>query len=104
VVAIEKLTDYALNLTHPVGEHKARVFRAVLGITQEHAEWLRNTLHDVAKNSENAVLRQRKSFGDQYEIVFSLQGPNGNVSEVTSGWQIDTGTDFPRLTTCYIRL
>ena len=104
VVAIEKLTEYALNPDHPTGGPKARVFRAVLGITIEHAELLQDALLEAARSSENAFFRQRRNFGDQYEIVFVMEGPNGNHSEVTSGWQIDTDSDYPRLTSCYIRV
>ena len=32
VVEIAKLRDYCLSVAHPEGRHKARVFRAVLGI------------------------------------------------------------------------
>jgi hypothetical protein len=31
IVEIEKLWDYCLNLDHPRGRHKARVFLSVLG-------------------------------------------------------------------------
>ena len=37
VVEIGKLRDYSLNQEHEVGKHKARVFKAALGITiDEH--------------------------------------------------------------------
>jgi hypothetical protein len=42
VVEIEKLRDYSLNPNHPVGKHKARAFKAALGITLEDAAWLRD--------------------------------------------------------------
>lgn len=38
VIPLEKIRDYALNPDHPVGEHKARVFEAELGIQRVHAE------------------------------------------------------------------
>jgi hypothetical protein len=34
---IEKLENYCLDLTHPHGRHKARVFRSVLGIDRADA-------------------------------------------------------------------
>lgn len=42
VVQTEKLIDYSLNPDHPVGRHKARVFKAALRITAKNAEWLRD--------------------------------------------------------------
>jgi hypothetical protein len=32
-----KLTDYCLSATHPVGRHKAAVFRSALGLTAPDA-------------------------------------------------------------------
>lgn len=43
VVEIEKLRDYCLSPTHLRGRHKAKVFLARLGLTAEHAEWLRES-------------------------------------------------------------
>ena len=103
VVAIEKLTQYCLNPEHPHGGSKARVFRALLGLTIEHAETLRTALLEAAKMSE-AIPKLEDKSGKRYEVVFTMQGPNGNHAEVTSGWIIDKREDFPRLTTCYIRL
>ena len=37
---IRKLTDYVLDSDHSLGRHKARVFKAALGITSVDAAWL----------------------------------------------------------------
>lgn len=36
----EKLAGYVLNSEHPVGKHKATVFKAVLGMTEKDADEL----------------------------------------------------------------
>jgi hypothetical protein len=41
VVDVMKLRDYCLSPGHPEGRHKARVFRATLGMEQEDVEELR---------------------------------------------------------------
>jgi len=41
IVELEKLVDYCLNLDHPRGKHKARVFRATCGLAAEYAERMR---------------------------------------------------------------
>jgi hypothetical protein len=41
VVDIAKLRDYCLSEAHPRGRHKARSFRARLGLTGADADWLR---------------------------------------------------------------
>lgn len=40
VIDLRKLSGYSLNPNHPEGGHKARVFAAALGFTQEHSEQL----------------------------------------------------------------
>ena len=102
-VDMRKLTGYCLNAEHPHGGPKARVFRAFIGLTSEHAELLRSRLLEAAR-SETAEPKIIDEHGERYEIKFFMQGPNGNTAEVTSGWIIDTGQDFPRLTSCYIRI
>ena len=52
VVESEKLWDYCLNLAHPRGRHKARVFLSSCGMSAEHAHVLRDALLDAALNSE----------------------------------------------------
>ena len=39
-IPMEKITGYCLNPNHSKGKHKARVFRAILGITIENADQL----------------------------------------------------------------
>ena len=43
-VDMAKLRDYALDLIHSKGKHKARVFASALGLTRNDAEWLRDEL------------------------------------------------------------
>lgn len=38
-------------------------------------------------------------YGIRYEIVAPLAGPNGRMATFRSIWQMDTGTDYPRLIT-----
>ncbi len=52
VVDIVKLRDYCLNSGHPEGRHKARVFRATLGMKREDAEELRAALLAAARDQD----------------------------------------------------
>jgi hypothetical protein len=47
---------------------------------------------DVVGSSEN-------DYGVCYEVVAPLTGPAGRTITFRSVWQIDTGSDFPRLIT-----
>ncbi len=50
VVSLSKLQDYRLNLQHPVGRHKARVFAAALGWTQDDVQLVRSLLLEAAQH------------------------------------------------------
>ncbi|HWF43100.1 MAG TPA: hypothetical protein VG537_00510 [Candidatus Kapabacteria bacterium] len=99
-VDIRKLTDYLLDPTHPRGRHKARMFRAALGIGRDEAEWLHERLL-VAARSEEAQLVDSDEFGDRYILNFMLVGLDRNVT-IRSSWIILYEETFPRFVGCYI--
>src|SRR5438132_2077952 len=93
VVEIEKLRDYSLNPNHPVGKHKARVFRAALGITLSEAESLRERAFEAAL-SDDAKAQSPSVFGDKY-VIDSVLEFGGFSAVVRFCWIIEFGTDFP---------
>jgi len=101
VVEIEKLRDYSLNPNHPVGQHKARVFRAALGITLKDAEWLRELAHEIAVH-DDAKRGTASVFGDKY-VIDSVVEYEGKFAVVRFCWIVELGTEFPRLTSCYVK-
>lgn len=101
VVEIEKLRDYSLNPNHPVGKHKARVFRAALGLTLEDAEWLRDQAVAIV-SSQNAQPGAPSVFGEKY-VIDSIVEFQGMSAIVRFTWIIEFGTDYPRLTSCYVK-
>ena len=70
-VDIAKLRDYSLNPEHESGGHKARVFRAALGLTIDDAEWLRAQVLRLARESD-AVEVEPSTFGKKYVIDAEL--------------------------------
>lgn len=101
IVEIEKLRDYSLNPNHPVGKHKARVFRAALGITQKDAEWLRERALQIILRSD-AIPSAGSVFGQKY-VIDSVLEYEGMSAIVRFSWIIEFGTDVPRLTSCYVK-
>ena len=101
VVDLEKLTVYCLNPEHPRGKHKARVFRAALGIGAEHADQLRAALLEAAATGD-ARPSTVDQFGARYVVDFEMQGPSG-TGIVTSTWIIRRGESTPRLTSCFVK-
>jgi hypothetical protein len=67
VVDLEKLRNYRLNPEHRRGCHKARVFKASLGITLEHAEDLRKALLAAALNHD-AMPFENDEYGRRYMV------------------------------------
>ncbi len=80
VVDIKKLREYSLNPEHEAGGHKARVFRAALALTVEHAEWLRSEVLRIAREGD-ARRGEPSPFGETYVIdaQLSFQGRNAVV-------------------------
>ena len=70
VVDVRKLRDYCLNVDHPRGQHKARVFKSALGWTADEAE-------DVRRKLLEAVLQADASFlgADDYGQRYALDFP-----------------------------
>lgn len=100
IVDINKLRDYCLNPNHAVGKHKARIFAATLGLNANDAGELSLALLFAAKKFEAQTGRADK-FGQRYTVDFQLERGGGKAT-VRSGWIIETNTDFPRLTTCFV--
>jgi hypothetical protein len=100
IVDIEKLRNYCLSPEHPRGRNKARVFKAVLGLTDKNAEELRNALLSAARTNE-VVPAEADEYGQRYVLDFVIKGTAG-WGQIRSSWIIRKGEDFPRLTTCYV--
>lgn len=97
-----KLAGYCLNMDHARGRHKARVFQAALGIAAADPTLLVKALREAALSTD-ATFRKSNGYGNEYEIEFPMDGPNGRFV-VTSAWFIDRESDLPRLTNCYVNL
>ena len=101
LVDLAKLKDYSLNPEHESGGHKARVFRAALGLTLDDAEWLRAEVLKIATEGD-AVVGELSRFGQKYVIDAELTR-NERAAIVRTAWIIENGTDFPRLVSCYVK-
>ena len=100
VVEIAKLRDYYLNTLHPTGKNKARIFASVLGLTADHADYLREKLL-AAASTKNVDTGNQDEYGQRYTLDFECSGSKGTAI-IRSGWIIRTVENFPRLTTCYV--
>ena len=97
-----KLRDYSLNINHPgAGRNKAIAFEKALGYNQDHAEELRRNILDNLPYF-NAASKGRNKYGERYEVIMELTGPNGKTARVGTGWLIKGDKAFPFLTSAYV--
>ena len=99
IIDIRKLRDYCLNPLHDEGQHKARLFATILGMTADDAEDLRDLLLEAVTTHE-AHLRRRNTYRQCYTVDCHVVW-QGKQAMIRSGWIIEHHTDVPRLTTCY---
>lgn len=97
VIAPEKLVTYILNIEHRRGGTKARLL-AQFGYNATEPERLELDIRRYHLDVDVAIARQTE-YGIRYEISAPLQTPIRRSLKVRTIWQIDQGTDFPRLIT-----
>ena len=100
VVDSRKIADYCLSPDHDDGRHKARLFRALVGLNQENADLLVDALREAAASGDAAAGKVDR-YGCRYVIDFECTGPDGTAM-IRSAWIVRTGEDIPRLVTCHI--
>ncbi len=101
VIADSKLSGYALNMEHPVGKNKAIVFEKVLGYNINNKDILIERVR-IGLAKYRAKARKPTQYGRPFEVVMLVEGVNGRFAPVKTAWQIDAGTDFPRLVSIYV--
>ena len=99
IVEDGKLAGYLLNLAHPDGGSKARFFLAH-GFNTDRPDDLRAALLTHGRGQPVASV-QSLSYGTRYAVVGPLALPDGVTRALRTVWQVDNGTDFPRLITAY---
>ena len=98
VIPRGKLEDYALNPAHKDGQHKARLFKSILGF--ERGDWrkLEKAIVNGLPYAE-AVLSREDKWGKFYLVSLMLVGVNGNTAIVQTVWKVAVGTDYPTFVT-----
>ncbi len=99
VIDSDKITRYLLDVDHPDGGSKARLLVS-LGYRTANWHQLDSDLR-AAHLSEDFVATTNTPWGTRYEIVGPITGPAGDTIMFRSIWQIDLGTNVPRLITMY---
>jgi len=95
----DKLVNYLLNKNHKRGRTKALLL-AKFGYQADSWQQLDSDIREYHLNAEADVVRQTM-YGIRYEIRAPMQAPDGRTLIIKTVWQIDEGTDFPRLITLF---
>lgn len=100
-VAPEKVRDYLLSPSHPVGRFKANLF-AGLGFTQDQWQELERQIRAHAQSGDVA-LGSASEYGQKYVVRGTLRGPTGRTTRIVSVWIVGRGETVPRFVTAYPR-
>ena len=98
----KKLTGYALNLEHPLGRNKAKVFKSVLGYEEAEANHLILQIQEKLHTCK-AIPGKIDEYGKRYMVDIPITGMNGNTAIVRTGWILKLGIDIPELVTIYVK-
>ncbi|VWX61949.1 hypothetical protein VARIO8X_50576 [Burkholderiales bacterium 8X] len=101
IIDPRKLTQYSLNAAHPVGRHKALVFKNVLGFTEANADDLLKQLHHGIMNNR-AFEGKVDQYGTRFTVDIAVSGPNG-TAVVRTGWIYKPESTTPELTTLFVK-
>jgi hypothetical protein len=98
-IAAEKVTEYLLNPSHPVGGSKARWFIA-LGYDPDHPGGLADDLLDLVRRTDSFTTEE-SPFGVKYNVSGRMVTPSGRRVNVMTVWIFERGDSAPRLVTAY---
>ncbi|MCL5291290.1 MAG: hypothetical protein M1548_02005 [Actinobacteria bacterium] len=96
-----KIVGYALDKEHKRGGDHAIAFEKALGYNKDNYQGL---IESVKRNLSDypAKFKGSNEYGDRYEVLMRLEGPNGKKANVLASWIIKKEEDTPRLTSLYV--
>jgi hypothetical protein len=97
IVEPSKLIDYLLNSEHKRGGAKAKLLLQ-FGYSLENWQQLESDIRKFHLVADVNVVKET-AYGMRYEVSVNMLTPIDRQLFVKTVWQIDTGTNFPRLIT-----
>jgi hypothetical protein len=98
VISSEKLRDYLLSRSHPIGRFKS-VFFNKLGFSADNCEVTEEAIRSVLEG--DAQEKDVTEYGNKYEIRGVITGPSGLSVKIVTVWIILKGENHPRFITAY---
>jgi len=95
----EKVVDYLLSESHPVGRHKAVLFRS-WGFSADNWQELADSLQRHA--ADNDITKEEPSpFGMRFVVEGIMEVPDGRLPLVRAIWFLRHEETMPRFVTAY---
>ena len=95
----EKLTEYILSETHPVGSSKAKFFRG-LGFDETNVGQLAKSILVLSKTNEVKNIR-KFVYGINYTVEGKIKTPTGKTVAIITVWFAETKNSRPSFVTAY---
>lgn len=99
IIPPEKLRDYILSFTHPVGKFKAAFFQN-LGYNSDNWQQLEADIRSIIKGND-ATAGEKTEYGLKYEVRGIITGKNLQAAEIVTAWILLNGEYNPRFITAY---
>lgn len=93
----DKLSEYLLSETHPVGKSKAKFFRK-LGFNETNIDKFEKALLSIAHENEIDEIKEI-AYGGNYTVKGLLKTPTRKVATIKTVWFIESGKANPRFVT-----
>ncbi|MDP2931434.1 MAG: hypothetical protein Q8O05_02905 [Chloroflexota bacterium] len=99
IIDAEKLQDYVLSSSHPIGRFKAAFFRQ-MGYSA--GDWQMFELHLRQQILTREVIKVEETHhGQKFVIEGPMTGPAGKTMQIVTVWVILKGAGIPRFVTAY---
>lgn len=99
-IDIKKLRDYCLNPEHPLGKHKAHLFKRYLNFKRSDANLLKEKLLEAVRQTEAEYVFEDE-FGVRYKVDVRLNNKNHSAL-VRTIWILKKDKETISLVTCYV--
>lgn len=78
------------------------MFESALGYNKSNADVLMKQIYDKLSKS-GAIVGKLDQYGQRYTVDMLIEGVNGKVATIRTGWILKTGSNIPELTTIYVK-
>lgn len=95
----KKITEYLFSTTHARGKSKAGFF-VRFGFSANNLQIFADALKHQGSNNEVTMITE-SAWGPRYHVDGIIETPDGRNPRIKTVWQIDLGTDYPRLITAH---